>query len=90
MGCSRSGWDLASCGFDCESSKALAYETTSGALCLGPLRVPLPRWFRPHVRALERPTGDCNQVDVFVEVSLPLLGRLIAYEGKLTCAEAKG
>jgi hypothetical protein len=69
---------------------ALAYQTTSAALCLGSLRVPLPPWFCPRVRALERAVGGGEQIDVSVEVHFPLLGRLITYEGKLSHVEAKG
>ena len=68
---------------------ALAYETTSAALCLGWLRVPLPRWFGARVRAWERPVGDGDQINVSVEVELPLLGRLIAYDGSLTRVNAQ-
>lgn len=69
---------------------ALAYQTTSAALCLGSLRVPLPHWFSPRVRALEGAVGEGDQIDVSVEVHLPLLGCLIAYDGKFTHVEAQG
>ena len=69
---------------------ALAYRTTSAALCLGSLRVQLPRWFTPRVEALERPVGEGGQVDVSVKAHLPLLGCLIAYDGTLTRVEAQG
>lgn len=68
----------------------LAYQATSAVLCLGSLRVPLPHWFRPRVRALERAVGAEDQIDVSVEVHLPLLGCLLAYGGKLTRVEAQG
>jgi hypothetical protein len=68
---------------------ALSYRTTSAALCLGSLSVPVPRWFSPSVRALERPVGEEGQIDVGVEVHLPLLGCLIAYDGTLTHVEAQ-
>ncbi len=68
----------------------LTYQTTSAALRLGALHVPLPYWFSPRVTALERPAGEGDQIDVSVEVRLPLLGCLIAYEGKLTHVEAQG
>jgi hypothetical protein len=69
---------------------ALTYQAASAALCLGSLRVPLPHWFSPRISALERPVGQGNQIDVSVDVQLPLLGCLIAYEGKLTRVEALG
>jgi hypothetical protein len=63
---------------------ALSYQTVSAALCLGPLRVPLPRWVRPRATAWERPAGQKDQLSISVEVYLPGLGLLIAYEGTLT------
>lgn len=69
---------------------ALVYQATSAALCLGSLRVPLPHWFSPRVRALERPVGEGDQIDVSVEVRLPLLGCLFAYDGRLTRVEVPG
>lgn len=62
---------------------ALKYQTTSTALCIGPCRVPLSRWLSPRVMACERTCGAGSQVHVCVEVQLPWLGRLLAYEGKL-------
>jgi hypothetical protein len=69
---------------------ALAYQTMCAALCLGSLRVPLPHWFCPQVWAWERPVGEGNWINVSVEVRLPLVGCLIAYEGTLTRVEAPG
>jgi hypothetical protein len=46
----------------------------------------LPRWLAPRVEAWEKPDGHI--VNVSVEVRLPLLGLLIAYEGSLTRIEA--
>ena len=66
---------------------ALLYQAAGAALCLGRLRVPLPRWFSPRTTASERPADEPDRIDVSVEVRLPLLGRLIAYEGRLTCVE---
>jgi len=68
---------------------ALAYQATSAALCLGSLRVPIPGWLSPRVTALETPVGEGDQIDVSVEIHLPLLGCLIAYEGKLTRVEVQ-
>jgi hypothetical protein len=64
---------------------ALYYETTRTALCLGWLRLPLPRWLGPRVTACERADGD--QIQVRVDVDAPLLGRLLVYEGRLTRSE---
>jgi hypothetical protein len=63
---------------------ALAYRSVNAALCLGPWRVSLSRRLCPVVSARETPAGQGDQVHVNIEVSLPLLGRLIAYEGTLT------
>ena len=68
---------------------ALNYQTVSAALRLGSLRIPLPRWLSPYVMARERAVGDMNQIHVSVEVTFPLLGRLIAYDGILTQIEAQ-
>jgi hypothetical protein len=68
---------------------ALIYESVSAAFCLGRLRLRLPRWLSPRVTASERLAGEEEQLEVSVEVRLPLLGRLIAYEGRLTLIESR-
>lgn len=68
---------------------ALNYQTVSVALRLGYLRVPLPYWLSPCVTAWEKAVDDTNQIHVSVDVSVPLLGRLIAYDGILTQVEAQ-
>jgi len=68
---------------------SLNYQTVSAALLFGSLRVPLPYWLSPCVTAWERDVGDMNQIHVSVDVTFPLLGRLIAYEGMLTRVEAQ-
>jgi len=68
---------------------ALNYQTVSVALRLGSLRVPLPYRLSPRVMAWERDVGDMNQIHVSVDVTLPLLGRLIAYDGILTQVGAR-
>ena len=70
------------------ASGALNYQTVSAALRLGSLRIPLPYWLSPCVTAWERAAGDTNQIHVSVDVTVPLLGRLIAYDGVLTLIEA--
>ena len=75
-------------GFQLEAiDGALHYQTRSAAIRWGILRCPLPRWWAPCVTASEKPTAD--GLAVCVEVSLPLLGRLITYEGTLTAIEMK-
>ena len=68
---------------------ALSYKTVSAALRLGFLRVPLPYWLSPYVTAWEKSVSDTNQIHVSVDVTLPLLGRLIAYDGILSQIEAQ-
>ncbi len=65
----------------------LFYLTKAVALRLGPCRLWLPSFLAPQVTASEKPQG--NGVQVSVEVRLPLLGRLITYEGTLTRVEAR-
>jgi hypothetical protein len=68
---------------------ALSYRTVSTALRLGFLRVPLPYLLSPHVTGWEKALGDTNQIHVSVDVTMPSLGRLIAYDGILTQVEAQ-
>ncbi|HZJ15664.1 MAG TPA: DUF4166 domain-containing protein [Chthoniobacteraceae bacterium] len=60
----------------------LRYEQAGAALHVGPLRMPLPRWLAPRVEASEWPL-ECKRVGVRVSVTLPLVGRLLAYEGEV-------
>jgi hypothetical protein len=59
---------------------ALVYRHCGTALLVGPLALPLPAAISPRVGAEERP-GPEGMVRGRVAVSLPLLGRLIEYEG---------
>jgi uncharacterized protein DUF4166 len=68
---------------------ALSYQTAGAALRIGPLRISLPCRLSPYVVAWEKAVGDTNQIHVSVDVILPLLGRLIAYDGILTQVEAQ-
>jgi len=68
---------------------ALSYQTIGAVLRLGLLRVPLPYRLSPYVAAWEKAVGDTNQIHVSVDVAMPLLGRLIAYDGILTQVEAQ-
>lgn len=65
-------------------SGALWYKAARAAFCLGPLRLPLPSWLSPRLTAWEKPIGEEGQIDVFVQVDLPLLGGLVGYSGTLT------
>lgn len=66
---------------------ALVYQQVGAALCLGSVRVPLPRWVAPRVAAREAPGKLPNHTQVSVQVSSPLCGLLISYEGTLLGAE---
>jgi hypothetical protein len=65
----------------------LVYHPAGARVRLGPLAVPLPPWLAPTVAVRETPSGTQEGVDVWVSMSLPLLGLLISYEGKITRSE---
>src|SRR5262249_40026359 len=58
----------------------LRYEPAGAALRLGRWRLPLPAALAPTVRAVEAPGAD-GATRVNVEVALPGVGLLIAYDG---------
>jgi hypothetical protein len=62
----------------------LVYHQERAALRLGPLRLPLPRCCAPRVAAHEMAAHDPEGVHVCVTVTMPLLGRFLSYEGRLT------
>ncbi len=66
---------------------ALHYRTRRVSLRWGSLRLPLPRWLAPCVTASE--TAEGAILRIHVEVTLPAIGLLIAYDGVLTSIEAK-
>ncbi|MGE0130772.1 MAG: DUF4166 domain-containing protein [Blastocatellales bacterium] len=68
---------------------ALGYQTVSAALRLGSLRVPLPHLLSPCVTAWEKASDNMDQIHVSVDVTFPLIGRLIAYDGVMTQVEAQ-
>jgi hypothetical protein len=65
----------------------LTYDTIGCALCLGPLRLPFPLRLSPRVTAWEHVVPGTDQIDVLVEMRLPVLGLLISYGGRLTLRE---
>jgi uncharacterized protein DUF4166 len=67
----------------------LVYRQVAASLRCGPVRIPLPRWCGPRVAAHEEPDDGPNRTRVFVEVSLPLVGLLIAYTGTLVTEESR-
>jgi hypothetical protein len=62
------------------SGESLVYVQHAAALVMGPVRVPLPSAWAPHVQAREDPVGTIG-IDVDVRVTLPVIGTLIAYRG---------
>jgi hypothetical protein len=68
---------------------ALIYHSAGAALRLGPLRIPLPRWSAPRVSACEKAAPDGDAVEVCVEVRMPLLGLVLAYEGTIRRVESQ-
>lgn len=74
------GWEL---GFELrEEDGALVYHQRRAHLRFGPLRLRVPLACAPRVRACERCIAN-HRTAVEVFVSLPLVGRLIGYQGEL-------
>jgi hypothetical protein len=61
---------------------ALVYVQASSYFVLGALRLRIPKWLAPRVCATEQPRNEKSHVSV--QIDLPLIGRLISYEGLLT------
>ncbi len=60
----------------------LCYRQIGAALRLGPWGIALPPWMSPQVEAREEANdADPNQTQVHVQVTLPLIGLLLSYEG---------
>ena len=62
---------------------SLLYRQVGLALCLGPLRLPLPRWLALHIAGREGPTGDPDRTSLTVEVAGPRGGLLFSYHGSV-------
>jgi hypothetical protein len=83
-------WGFVEMRFRLEVDKGgLIYQTTSSALCLGSLRIRLPRWLSPIVMASDMPVGNKGEIAVSVKVQIPVVGSVIAYDGKLTRIEVQ-
>jgi hypothetical protein len=65
----------------------LFYRSVGAALRLGPLRLPLPHGSSAWVTAWEKPGATNHQLNVHVEVRLPLVGLVAAHEGPLVIEE---
>ncbi|HEX2094057.1 MAG TPA: DUF4166 domain-containing protein [Longimicrobiaceae bacterium] len=65
----------------------LSYLQEEAALCFGRSRLVLPPWLAPRVSATESTTEAARRSRTVVDVSLPLLGLLIRYEGELEVEE---
>ena len=59
---------------------SLHYVPRGAALLWGSRRLPIPARLAPRVEAREDPAGP-RRIDVHVDVTLPVVGPLIAYEG---------
>jgi hypothetical protein len=58
----------------------IRYRQVGAAICLGGLRLSLPRRLWPVVEGIEQAHGP-NQTRVSVRVTVPLIGHLISYDG---------
>jgi hypothetical protein len=63
-------------------SGAICYRQVGAAICLGGLRLPLPRWLWPVVEGIEEAHGP-GRTRVSVRVTVPLIGHLISYDGSV-------
>jgi hypothetical protein len=64
----------------------LRYRQTGAAFCIGRLRLPLPRPLMPVVAAdAWVPVGE-TEMRIEIEVTAPLVGRVLAYGGTVTAA----
>jgi hypothetical protein len=61
----------------------LHLQSIAAAACLGRLRIPLPGFLAPRISARESVHEETGEIEVFVEVRLPILGQLITYGGSL-------
>ncbi len=66
-------------------SGGLAYEQVGARLCLGPLRLPLPRVLAPRIAAETLERG--GSMHVHVRIALVGVGPVLAYEGVVTPEE---
>lgn len=64
-------------------SGVLVYRELGTVLRLGPARLRLPRRWPIRVAASETPAGP-DRIHVSVEVTVPILGLLLAYDGTMT------
>jgi hypothetical protein len=70
-----------------EAAGSLVYVHRSVALRAGPLRLAIPAWCAPRVEAREGPAGP-TAVRVSVRINLPVIGLLIAYDGRIDIQES--
>jgi len=65
------------------SNGALHYKCTHAALCVGPLRISLPRWLSPQISGHEESGNSPQGTLVSVSVTAPFAGFLLSYEGNM-------
>src|SRR5262249_19440016 len=59
----------------------LHYRQEGARVCRGPLRIPVPAWFRPRVEARAGAEPGDTRMQVDIRVSMPILGTLVSYRG---------
>jgi hypothetical protein len=64
------------------SGESLVYVPREAALLIRSIRLPIPSAWAPRVEAREEPAGT-NEIDVDVCVTLPAIGTLITYHGRI-------
>jgi hypothetical protein len=70
-----------------ETQGSLVYLQREAAFRVGPVRLRIPERCAPRVEAREDPAGP-GRVNVHVRVTLPGVGRLIAYDGTILVEDA--
>lgn len=66
---------------------ALSYQQASVGLRLGSSYISLPSWMSPQVAAREESVGAPNRTHVLVNLTFPLVGFLLSYEGDIEIEE---
>jgi len=65
------------------AGRTLKHVQRAVALKILHCKIPMPLFLAPHVRGQEHASADDTEVQVAVEVHLPFLGLLLAYNGTI-------